>query len=440
MSEEDKTDENEEETPEEEETEEESIGIQPRIAIQPPEELGDADMLMPLVDIYMQERGLSDRSQAVAKLVSALSQVGYKPTKEIRNIREYINNMSEILNQIPDTDESLAVKGAIGSDMALTSSKLLKNKYMGDNELDDMMRYAMRMGIVFKMIDNVFSGARKENSGNNVKEMPEWAKSLKEDVKSLKEEKEQNKLLEAIEAKISPVVEKVDKLEEAMKAFKEKPSKEEETNVVEAIKDLKDTLTKDKIDELKESIDALPEKIGSGIGGGGGGIDDVEKVVSKIANIKTSLDKIYGKGGGGGETADWKAMAIQEFGETVREVLPKLASGEEEEEEGKSSEVSIEDAIDRKVLEYAINAQTYGNGAIYWDKCAKHLGLTPEQVYASVQRLIKKGVLKGAKFIKPEKPKAEEKPKPKPKPKKKQSKEKGEDIGKKKGKEWQGEV
>jgi len=407
--------------------------LQPQIEIKPPRELEEVDVLTPLVDIYLQERGLTDRNQAVAKLVSALNQIGYQVPREVRNVREYVTQMQSILNQIPDTGEDL--KGVIASEAALTSSRILKKKLLGGDDMEDMVRLATRMGIIFKAMDHAFQG-RTQNQGIP-KEVMDKLSSMETELRALREEKRRREIEEKIAKEIAPLKQTIGELKEALKSFKEKPSGETEDKLTKAIEDLKEYLTKSELKELTQTLKQLPEKIGEKTVGRSS-VEEVKNVLRDLSTIKTSLETLVGKPSSG--APDWKTVAVQQLGDTIKEILPKLVKGEGEGEEER--ELSLQDVIDQKVLEYAVNAQIYGNGVIYWDKCAKTLGLTPLQVYQSIQRLCDKGVLNREKlrFIKPKKEKPEEvkKPEPEKKPEEVKKSKETEKIEEKKESEKEG--
>jgi len=259
---------------------------------------------------------------------------------------------------------------------------------------------------------------------------------LESEIKALREEKKRKEIEELISSKIKPLNETISKLSEALESLKKKPTTESESEVKSILKEVRDLLTKkdlaDMIEKLKDTVESLPEKMGEKAVSGTG-IDQVTKLLQSLSTIKKSIEDLTGKSTVPPEGVDWKSVFIQEFADVIKTALPKLAGTEEKQ----VSEISLQDVIDQKVLEYAINTQIYGDGIIRYDKCAKVLGLTPEQVYESIKRLEAKGRLRT--FI-PKKTEEKKPVKEEKKEEKKVEKKKGESKGEKtkeKGAEWE---
>ena len=389
----------EEEVSEEEyrETPEEFEEYKPpkQIVPRPSEEV--SDIVEPLVELYMQKRGLSDRSQALVKLVNIMSRTGFQPPREIQNIRQYIRMMNETLDSIPDYPETLPTKSALATQTALTANKMLK-KAMLDEEDDfgmkDTIRLATKMAMVMKVLDSVL-GAKSSESNDKLEKTLD---SIMKRLEKLETEKERDQLIRTIEDRLKYVDEKIKPIEETVNKLVDKldqlstvkAGSPEESALLREIKELKDALTKkeykETLEEIRNIVASIPEKIGESTVKGELGLDAIDKALSIYDKLERKIGKRPPEG-----TPDWKTTAVSTFADVVKEVLPKVVSSGEEGEA--SREKTLQDVIDMKVLEYALGVKKYGSGVLNIKRCATDLGLTEQQVKDSLARLKERGLI-----------------------------------------------
>lgn len=128
-----------------------------------------------------------------------------------------------------------------------------------------------------------------------------------------------------------------------------------------------------------------------------------EELTTYIDGLSAIMDKIaeFTKKGGGEEVFDWKAAGISAFSEvtkealtTYREIATRKREGEGTEEEAPPLSTDI---IEKRVYNYAMKKIAKGELSIDPYKAAEELALTPNQVWAAIQSLQKKGVLRAPK-------------------------------------------
>ncbi|GAI06304.1 unnamed protein product, partial [marine sediment metagenome] len=140
----------------------------PRVLeIHPPPGFEDPAMA-PLIEAYMRRRGLTDYTQAAIKLATSMHRMGIDPQRDIQNVNAYLTNMSDILDAIPNMQETLPVKGAIAGSAAMEASRRLRESHFPEDDLDadarNLMKYVTKMRMTMGVLDTAFSG------GENVKE------------------------------------------------------------------------------------------------------------------------------------------------------------------------------------------------------------------------------------------------------------------------------
>jgi len=362
----------------------------------------DEDALAPFIEIYMEKRGLKDRKQAAVRLGRTLAAMGYNPQREIQNVTTYINNLSTVMDAIPDTEETRPVKGTLLARGAAEADSLLRRGHLGTGitEMDDMkelMRFATRARATIRMLDNVFAGDQMEGESKTVSD-------LRARVERMEKEKE-------FEAALAPIRQQLSTLQDTIKKVGEKPTTPAESEALKEVRQSVDKINErlDKREErdslaesmkgIRDDLKDLGEKFKSG---GGKGVSDVgdafDQAVTLIDKI-TELTKT--KGGAGEGDIDWRATAITTAGEIATETIKAArdimsGKGVEEEEEKPTEtrkETVSERIVDRKLLNYIRERVATGATQINSKTAAKDLNLTEEQVLESHARLEEKGLI-----------------------------------------------
>jgi len=363
----------------------------------------DEEALEPFIDIYMTKRGLTDKKQAAVSLARVLWKMGYNPQREIENVTTYINNLATVMDAIPDTAETLPVKGALLSRGAMESDQLLRRGHFGgremglEDEFKDLTRFAMKARVTMRSLDNIFAGDEMGTESKTVQ-------SLAARVERMEKEKE-------FEAALAPIKLELKNLSDTIKELGKGPKTAEES---EALTGLRGEIQKisDRF-EKKEERDSLAEAMKGirddlkGLGddlktGGGKGVTNVGDAFDQAVALIDKITELTKKGGGGGEgEIDWKATAITTAGEIATETIKAardIMSGKEAEEEEKrptetKKELVSERIVDRKLLNYIRERVTTGATQINSKSAAKDLNLTEQQVMESHARLKEKGLI-----------------------------------------------
>jgi len=360
------------------------------------------DALEPFIDIYMEKRGLTNRKQAAVKLSRALAAMGYNPQREIQNVTTYINNLSTVMDVLPNTEETVPVKGALLSRGATEADRLLRRGHfgVGTDELDDMkelMRFANRARVTMRMLDHAFTGGETEMESKTVSD-------LKSRIERMEKERE-------FDAALAPIRQQLNTLQETLRKPSEKPKTEEESTALKEVRQSVDKINerldkKEERDTLTETMKGIRDDL-KGLGdklkeGGGKGVTDVGDAFDQAVTLIDKITELTKKHGGTGEgEIDWKTTAITTAGEIATETIKAardIMSGKEvEEEEEKTTEErreTVSDRIaDRKLLNYIRERVATGATQINSKTAAKDLNLTEKQVLESHARLEEKGLI-----------------------------------------------
>lgn len=376
------------------------------IEIHAPPPFGE-DALEPFIDLYMEKRGLTNRKQAAVSLARVLWKLGWNPQRDIQNVTAYINNLSGILDTMPDTPETSPVKGSLMARGAAKMSTMLDRTHFGEpdemQEMKEMMRFATKARVTMRMLDQAFSGDQM-SSGES-----QTSKEIKELRQKIEKREEQDKF----EALLGPIKQQLSALNETIKDIAKKPKTEEESEV---LKELRGSIGKinDRLDK-KEEADALGttlkgvrddlKELGEKITKGGGGKSvEVTDAFDQAVNLMDKIKEAIGKMGGGEGDLDWKTAAITTFGEMGTEAIraaKDIMSGKEGEEEAAPApkakeppkEAISERIIDHKVLGFIQEQVSTGAKELNTKDAAAKLKLTEKQVFDSYQRLEAKGLI-----------------------------------------------
>jgi len=367
----------------------------------------DEAALDPFIDLYMEKRGLTNRKQAAVSLARVLWKIGWNPQRDIQNVTAYINNLSSVLDSIPDTPETAPLRGSIMARGATKMSGMLDRSHFGEpdemQEMREMMRFATKARVTMRMLDNVFSGDQM-SSGDS---------KLAVEVRELRAKIEKRDEQDKFAALLAPLQTQLNDLRKTIEKLSERPKTEEESA---ALKEVRSSI--DKINqrlEKKEEADALTttlkgvrddlKDLGEKMTKGGGGKSvEVTDVFDQAVNLMDKIKEVVGKYGGGGEgELDWKTAAITTAGEIGTEAIKAardIMSGKEEEEAAQTpkqkeqqKEVISERIIDHKVLKFIQEQVTAGAKELNTQDAAAKLGLTNKQVLESYQRLEAKGLI-----------------------------------------------
>jgi len=377
------------------------------ITITPPSPFDD-ETLAPLVEVYMDKRGLSDKKQAAIKLAQTMFRLGIDPGKQVENVNSYVQSMSAMLDNIPDYPESEGVKGMIAGTTALEAGKKLRTTYfptMGDEEqeMKALFRTAQRYKVLGKVLNDAFGGGNETESGE--------VKVLKSRLDALEKKKEMDEQLAPIKESISKLTDTVTKLIEGGGV---KTGKSEELSTIldklggieKRIGDLesRDKFTAE-IGTVKEEVKKIVDEVKTlKVGGGAGDLKQLETVLTTTVNVLEKVQSLTSQGGvllkKGEEGLDWKTVAISQSTEVVKEGIKAakdIALGREQKEKEPSSTKNqgiSEKVIDQVVMGYCMKEIGKGNFDINVEKAAAELELPPKQVADSIMRLKERGVFK----------------------------------------------
>lgn len=370
----------------------------------------DKTGLGPLLDVYMQKRGITNRTQAAALFQTVISEIDYDPRRDIQNVDAYIRNLSTVINTIPDTPETLHVKGALMARGASDAAGMLSTSHFGGktDEMEDLkgiMKYGMKIKAAFSALDNAYGGGNTSQESEKVKELTGRLDRI--------EKKNE------FDAALAPLQQQLGDLADQIKELAKKPGTPEEST---ALKELNQSIDKinsrfDKKEEqdaftaemqgIRSDFKAYQESLPKG-GGTPGGVGDVFDQAISLMDKINEVNKKYG-GGGEGEL-DWRAVAISTTGEIATEAIKAARDimagqeGEEETVEETKKEPISQRIVDKKVLSYIRDHAAAGAKEINTKDAAKALKLTERQVFDSYQRLEAKGLVTapGTKKPKPE--------------------------------------
>lgn len=393
------------------------------IEIHPPPPFDEAT-LNPFIDVFMAKRGLADRKQAAVKLANVLFRMGYDPRKDIQNVTTYVDNLSTVLSALPDTPETVPVKGALLARGALDTAGMLSRSHFGerdmsgvDPELKQMLKFAQNAKVTMKILDSAFAGDSNSGGGSSgLKELTARLNRLEGD--------------KALDAKLAPLHAEMRNLQQNVQALLTRETTKKPAEESPGMKDVKTMFSAmekrlDGIDQryqfsnevqgIKTEIATLKTLVEKG-GGKPGNVSDVFDQAVTLMDKISEVTKKYGGAGFGEGDFDWRAAALSTVSEigteaisAAKEIYTEKHPAELREDKTAATEKISERVIDHRLLSY-IQKKT-ATGALEFNSldAARKVGASNEEVLASYQRLVQKGILKGGRA---DEAKSEEKEQP----------------------------
>ncbi|MBA7612301.1 hypothetical protein ES703_19537 [subsurface metagenome] len=271
----------------------------------------DETGLGPLLDVYMQKRGLTNRTTAAALLQTVMHEMDYDPRRDIQNVEAYISNLSTVIKTIPDTIETLPVKGALLARGASDAAGMISTSHFGgkkgsmDDEFQGIMRYGMKMKMAFKAMDNAYGGGNTSQESETVKE-------LRNRLDKMEKKNEFDAALDPIRQQLSGLGDQIREISKLPKTPEESTALKELREQIQKIdnrfekKEERDTFTAE-MQGIREDLKSYQESLGKG----GGQPKDVGNVFDQAITLMDKVTELSKKYGGGGEgELDWKAVAI----------------------------------------------------------------------------------------------------------------------------------
>jgi len=322
-----------------------------------------------------------------------------------------------------ETEETAVSEEPIGEDVSDELGKTVKDlrtvhtikalqKGLEDKEEEEEWSLTPKEAFEMKKIEKMF-GSESSSKGSQVdiaallenqrKEMMAYfdkvmaeskAASHKEEADFYKRKLEEK---EAAETRAQEIAQAMAPTQEAVVALNQKLetlAKELKPESKEAPTSAELTAIRDLGNSIKEGIAELAKR------GAGGTTSEQEKLTNYIDDLTTLIDKINAfvkKGEAAGEL-DWRVTGISTFGEVASEAIK--AFGEIEKTKSAEEKPSAEQPpvstqiIERRVYNYAMKKIAAGELTINPYAAAEELGLTPNQVWAAVESLRKRGALK----------------------------------------------
>lgn len=360
----------------------------------------DEEALEPFIGIYMEKRGLTDKKQAAIKLARVLWKMGYDPRKDIQNVTAYINNLSTVLAAIPNTAETMPVKGALLARGAVDTSRMLNRSHFGQqgemDELKEIMRFGMRMNMATRALDRAYGGG-------DVNRESETVKDLRSRLDRIEKRSEFEAQLAPVKGQLKTLMDKIGELGKKSATPEESTALKELRGSIQGIserldkKEERDTLTAE-MKGIRDELKAFGEKVveGAGAGAGAGKQGDVGDVFDKAVILLDKITDVTKKyGGGGGGEFDWKTTAIATGGEVATEFIrawQEISGGKE----GAGAEQEVPTAkrniIERQLLLYLQRKMKEGAATFSPYDAAEELGATPRQIMAALEALTQKGL------------------------------------------------
>jgi len=367
------------------------------IEIRPPPPF-EGEGLDSIIEEYAKLRGLDDKRAAAVKLARVMFNMGVNPERYTKNVETYINNMSSLLEAIPDTEETIPVKGALLGKTAVEASRLIRKAHFPEESEDfDLQRdlaAVRRMALTLKMIDKVFGGGNEV--GNKEVEM------LKRKIESMEEKDKFQQMLNPLQMQIQQIQKQLENLTNKPNTSNvPEPLLAEIRRLNEKISaiETKYGLTKE-ISDIKQQISALatkppPMPTTPTPTQPADPTQQLTSFIEKTTNLLNTLkdySKVYGKESG---ELDWRSVAISTIGEVgteaikaYREVQSKQKTATQTQTQG-----AVDPIIERRVYNYAMRKIQEGANTLNTVEAAKELGLTPMQVWDALTTIKNKGLL-----------------------------------------------
>lgn len=365
------------------------------IEINPPPPF-DSEGLDAVIEEFARLRGLDDKKTAAVKLARVMRNFGVNPDRYAKNVETYINNMSALLSAIPDTPETIPVKGALLGKTALEASQLIRKAHFPeqaeDLELSRDLAAVRRLAITMKLLDNVFTGGSSKSSSE--------VEMLKRKVEDLEKRNQFQQMLEPLRQQINMIQQQIDKMMSSPptasgvdRVLTELQNLNQRINQIEN----KYGLTKD-LAEIKERIAQIenrpqPAPVTVPTPQPSNPADQMSQVVDSLTKLYEKLvefGKKYGKEAG---ELDWRSVAISTIGEVGSEAIKAFKEAQKSSRTTQTQTTGVDPIIERRVYNYAIKKIQEGEKTLHIPRAAKELGLTPNQVWDALTSIKNKGLL-----------------------------------------------
>ena len=384
-------------------TQEQQQTVQPQeeappqvIEIRPPPPF-EGEGLDSIIEEYAKLRGLDDKRAAAVKLARAMYSLGVNPERYTKNVETYINNMSSLLEAIPDTEETMPVKGALLGKTALEASRLIHKAHFPEEYDFDLQRdlaAVRRMALTLKMIDKVFGG--ENEVGNKEIEL------LKKKIEAMEEKDKFQQMLQPIQMQIQQIQKQIENLTNKQGMNAPEPLLAEIRRLNEKISMIEKQygLTKE-ISDIKQQINALASKPAptptTQAPAPVQPADPTEQLTTfidkttKLLNTLKDYAKTYGKEAG---ELDWRSVAISTIGEVGTEAIRAFREVQSQRKMAETqTQGTVDPIIERRVYNYAMRKIQEGATTLNTVEAAKELGLTPMQVWDALTSIKNKGSL-----------------------------------------------
>jgi len=348
---------------------------------------------------FMQKMGLTDRKESAIMLSRMLYDMGLDPYADLKDIQSALQEMNEMLKNLPNTPTTMRVKDTLGGMFAARAGRTMLERFPRVGGADPMMdrmeklmdKY-MPMIMTMRMVAETMSAEPKQKTQQ---EIPETVKAelsgLKEDFASVREmlakqteEKKDRELAEGIigqvDARLAPVMQGLQSLGSQVDELLKKP---EHTTGPSTSQEIIEMRT-----DLKEAIDKLGEKAGAKQLT----LADVDPILSIIDRLQAKFRKEPA-----GEF-DWRTATVSTLGEIGKEAITayKDVATVAKSSQGTGTSQALPNtemqAVIRKQVQNYIT-QRIQTGAVTMniEECARALALSPDQVGWAYQTLMDEG-------------------------------------------------
>jgi hypothetical protein len=356
------------------------------------------------INTFMQKMGLSDRKQSAIMLTQMMYDMGIDPYSDLKDIQGAMEEMNNILKNLPNTPTAMKVKDTVGAMFAAKAGRAMTERFprmTGQDPMMDRMERIMDkympMIMGMKMVGEMMRGDYPQQQKTQAQaDLPDAVKTEFADLKiqvanmteliSKQREEEKEKafaenLFEQVNAKIMPALQS---LQVQVNELAKQPPTPSGPDRADELREISK--------EIKDAVDRMGEKAGAK--------QLTLADVDPLLTIITKIDEKFKKEPTG--EFDWRVATISTLGETMKEGIAAYkevqaakaagagaAQGQPQSNAPANAEMAA--IIRRQVQNYILGKLSTGAATMNIQDAARELGLTPEQVAWAYQTLTAEG-------------------------------------------------
>jgi hypothetical protein len=352
------------------------------------------------IETFMQKMGLTDRKQSAIMLTNMMYDMGLDPYSDLKDLQGAMEEMNNMLKNLPDTPTAMKVKDTVGGMFAAKAGRTLLQNFprVGTHDpmydrMEKIMDKYMPMIMAMRMVGDMMRTEPTQQKSQTATELPEAVKAeitdLKQSVTNITEllskqraNEEQKAFAESVvQSVLTNVAPRLQNLEAQVESLLKQPPPVVGSERTDELREIKEA--------LKEAVDKMGEKAGQK----NLTLADVDPILNIIERLEAKSKKEPA-----GEF-DWKTATVSGITEMGKEAITAYKEVEAAKTTTLGSQArappppntEMQTIIKKQVQNYITQRLQTGATTMNIQEAAQALGLTPEQVSWAYQTLMAEG-------------------------------------------------